>query len=144
MYAVLYRIGKSKGPKLQFLVDFTLSKFMFNQCKESKFEKLWEKVNGIFQIKGLFIFGSLCNFSNLTAIHCFSGKMEREVFYYMKHDSASMPYNDDEEFESELVQLCHYEQPEVSTISRHVPTYLLFHLFALLGQDDTDESNKHL
>ena len=43
----------------------------------------------------------------------FSGKMEREVFHYMKYDNAPMPYNDDNDFESALVENYTYDVPQV-------------------------------
>ena len=41
--------------------------------------------------------------------------MEREVFHYMKHDCALMPFNDDEVFESDLVENYEYVIPQVCT-----------------------------
>ena len=46
-----------------------------------------------------------------------TGKMEREVFHYMKYDCAPMPYNDDDVFESELVENQDYVIPQVRTFS---------------------------
>ena len=45
----------------------------------------------------------------------FTGKMEREVFHYMKHDGALMPFNDDDVFESNLVENYEYVIPHVCT-----------------------------
>ena len=46
------------------------------------------------------------------------GKMEREVFHYMKHDMAEMPFSDDQDFESDLVESCEYAIPNVRTCSQ--------------------------
>ena len=44
--------------------------------------------------------------------------MEREVFHYMKHDMAEMPFSDDQDFESDLVENCEYAIPNVRTCSQ--------------------------
>ena len=33
-------------------------------------------------------------------MHMFAGKMERELFNYMKFDGGTMPFNEDTEFEA--------------------------------------------
>ena len=45
----------------------------------------------------------------------FAGKMERELFNYMKFDGGTMPFNEDAEFEASLVENYVYIIPQVCT-----------------------------
>ena len=45
----------------------------------------------------------------------FAGKMERELFNYMKFDGGTMPFNEDVEFEASLVENYVYIIPQVCT-----------------------------
>ena len=48
-------------------------------------------------------------------MHMFAGKMERELFNYMKFDGGTMPFNEDAEFEACLVENYVYIIPQVCT-----------------------------
>ena len=65
--------------------------------------------------------------------------MEREVFHYMKYDNVPMPYNDDDVFESALVENYAYNIPEVCA-------YSLSNLkvFLMKSQIDPAKYQKHL